>query len=146
MAYQSLYLSIFLSFQQFFHLISSAPMSPTVFIFCKDDEDNQVSYCKHKQGSENIFCLVFLFFPFPFSNSKVVNMETFVNDFPGTTWPRIFKFGTYIKFDRLYSVLKNQPHMAYQSLYLSIFFFPTIFPSYQLSIYKWYCLQTLYTQ
>ena len=34
MAYQSLYLSIFLSFQQFFHHISSASMSATVFKFC----------------------------------------------------------------------------------------------------------------
>ena len=39
--------------------------------------------------------------------------------------PRILKFGTNIGYDKLYCVLKNQPHMAYQSLYLSIFsFFP----------------------
>ena len=48
-------------------------------------------------------------------------MEIFVKDFSGTTRPRILKFGTNIKYDRLYCVLKNQPHMAYQSLYLSIF-------------------------
>ena len=48
-------------------------------------------------------------------------MEIFVKDFSGTTLPRILKFGTKIKYDRLYCVLKNQPHMAYQSLYLSIF-------------------------
>ena len=35
--------------------------------------------------------------------------------------PRILKFGTNIGYDKLYCVLKNQPHMAYQSLYLSIF-------------------------
>ena len=112
MAYQSLYLYIFLSFQQFFHLISSAPMSPTVFKFCIHDEDNQMYYCKHNQGSENNFCLVFfLFFPFPFSHSKVINMETFVKDFSGSTWPRILKFGTY-KFDRLYCVLHRNIHLT----------------------------------
>ena len=35
--------------------------------------------------------------------------------------PRILKFGTNIGYDKLYCVLKNQPHLAYQSLYLSIF-------------------------
>ena len=35
--------------------------------------------------------------------------------------PRILKFGTNIGYDKLYCVLKIQPHMAYQSLYLSIF-------------------------
>ena len=71
--------------------------------------------------SANNFWLVFLVFPFSISHSKVMHMETFVKYFSGTTWPRILKFGTYIKYDRLYCVLKNQPHMAYQSLYLSIF-------------------------
>ena len=47
--------------------------------------------------------------------------EIFVKDFSGTTRPRILKFGTNIRYDRLYCVLKNQPHMVYQSLYLSIF-------------------------
>ena len=45
-------------------------------------------------------------------------MEIFVKDFSGTTRPRILKFGTNIRYDRLYCVLKN---IAYQSLYLSIF-------------------------
>ena len=44
----------------------------------------------------------------------------FVKDFSGTTVPRILKFGTNIGYDKLYCVLKNEPHMAYQSLYLSI--------------------------
>ena len=35
--------------------------------------------------------------------------------------PRILKFGTNIGYNKVYRVLKNQPHMAYQSLYLSIF-------------------------
>ena len=44
-----------------------------------------------------------------------------VKDFSGTTWPRILKFGTKLGNDKLYCVTKNQPHIAYQSLYLSIF-------------------------
>ena len=43
--------------------------------------------------------------------------------------PRILKFGTNIGYDKLYCVLKNQPHMAYQSLYLSIFLSFQIFSS-----------------
>ena len=43
--------------------------------------------------------------------------------------PRILKFGTNIGYDKLYCVLKNQPHMAYQSLYLSIFLSFLIFSS-----------------
>ena len=45
----------------------------------------------------------------------------FVKDFSGTTVPRILKFGTNIGYDKLYCVLKNQPRVAYESLYLSIF-------------------------
>ena len=45
----------------------------------------------------------------------------FVKDFSGTTVPRILKFGTHIGYEKLYCVVKNQPHIAYQSLYLSIF-------------------------
>ena len=48
-------------------------------------------------------------------------MEIFVKDFSGTTLPRILKFGTNIRYERFYCVTKNQPHIAYQSLYLSIF-------------------------
>ena len=47
----------------------------------------------------------------------------FVKDFSGTTVPRILKFGTNIGYNKLYRNLKNQPHMAYQSRYLSIFLF-----------------------
>ena len=68
-----------------------------------------------------IFAFFFYFFPF-LSHSKVLNMEIFVKDFSGTTSPRILKFCTNIRYNRLNCVLKNQPHMAYQSLYLSIFF------------------------
>ena len=48
-------------------------------------------------------------------------MRIFVKDFSGTTWPRILKLSTKLGNEQLYCVLKNQPHIAYQSLYLSIF-------------------------
>ena len=84
MVYQSLYLSIFLSFQFFFHHISSASMSARVFKFCIHNEDDQVYYRKQNQRAEIYFCLLFLFFPFSISYSKVMNMEIFDKDFSGT--------------------------------------------------------------
>ena len=45
-----------------------------------------------------------------------------VKDFWATTWVRILKFGTKLDSDLLYCVVKEQPHIAYQSLYLFIFF------------------------
>ena len=44
-----------------------------------------------------------------------------VKDFSATTWVRILKFGTKLDSDELYCVTKEQPHFAYQSLYLLIF-------------------------
>ena len=45
----------------------------------------------------------------------------FVKDFSATTWVRILKFGTKLDSDELYCVTKEQPHIAYQFLYLFIF-------------------------
>ena len=45
----------------------------------------------------------------------------FVKDFSAYTWVRILKFGTKLDSDELYCVTKEQPHIAYQSLYLFIF-------------------------
>ena len=44
-----------------------------------------------------------------------------VKDFSATTWVRILKFGTKLDSGELYCVTKEQPHIAYQSLYLFIF-------------------------
>ena len=44
-----------------------------------------------------------------------------VKDFSATTRVRILKFGTKLDSDELYCVTKEQPHIAYQSLYLFIF-------------------------
>ena len=45
----------------------------------------------------------------------------FIKDFSATTWVRILKFGTKLESDELYCVTKEQPHIAYQSLYLFFF-------------------------
>ena len=45
----------------------------------------------------------------------------FVKDFSATTWVRILKFGTKLDSDKLYCVTKEQPHIAYQSLYFFSF-------------------------
>ena len=44
-----------------------------------------------------------------------------VKNFSGTTLLRILKFCTSFGYDKLHCVLQNQPHIAYQFLYLSIF-------------------------
>ena len=44
-----------------------------------------------------------------------------VKHFLETDGLRILKFGTNIRYDKLYYVRKNQSHIAYQSLYLSFF-------------------------
>ena len=49
-------------------------------------------------------------------------MEISVKDFSETTLPRVLKFGTKLGNEQFYCVSKNQPHIAYQFLYLSIFF------------------------
>ena len=71
MAYQSLYLSIFLSFQLFFHFISSASMSARVFKVCIHNEDNQVYSCNLNQGAE-IYFAFFFYFSFILSHSTVI--------------------------------------------------------------------------
>ena len=47
-----------------------------------------------------------------------VNFFFSVKDFSATTWVTILKFGTKLDSDELYCVTKEQPHIAYQSLYL----------------------------
>ena len=47
--------------------------------------------------------------------------KKFVKDFSATTWVRILEFGTKLNSDELYCVIKEQPHIAYQSPHLFIF-------------------------
>ena len=81
-------------------------------------------YCyQQNQGGENYFCLLFLFSLFlSLSLSNVMIMAVFVKNFSVTIRPRILKFCTTIRYDKLYCVLKKQLCIAYQSLYLYIFF------------------------
>ena len=51
-----------------------------------------------------IFYFFFIFFSLFLSQSNVMNMEIFVKDFSGTALPRILKFGTNIRYDKLYYV------------------------------------------
>ena len=78
-------------------------------------------YCKQNQGAEIYFCLLFLFFPFSISHSKVINMEIFVKDFSGTTWPWILKFGTNIRYDMF--LYKRISHIWLISCFICSFFF-----------------------
>ena len=49
-------------------------------------------------------------------------LSFFVKNFSATTWLEILKFGTTLDSDELYCVTNKQPHIAYQSLSLFIFF------------------------
>ena len=64
----------------------------------------------------------FKFSFFSFFHSYMIHIDIFsVKDFSATNWVRILKFGTRLDSDELYCVTKEQPHIAYQSLYLFIF-------------------------
>ena len=79
-------------------------------------------YCgKENQDSMIKFCLLFPFFIFSISHSNVIHREICVNDFSGTTVPRILKFGTNVGYDLLYCEKENQHSAAYHSPYLFIF-------------------------
>ena len=71
----------------------TASMRAKVFKFCIHLEHGQ-AYCgKENQDAEINFCL-FPFFFFSISHSNVIHREICVEDFSGTTAPRILKFGT----------------------------------------------------
>ena len=86
----------------------------------------QVVLCNEESAT---YCLsVSLFCHFPFSISLQCNAygnsfslaKFFVTDFTETTWLRVLKSGVNIRWYKLYCVMKNQPHIAYQSLYFVI--------------------------
>ena len=82
--------------------------------------DSDELYCVTKKQPHIAFQSLYLFI-FLLSLSYV-NLSFFsVKDFSATTWVRILKFGTKLDSDELYCVRKEQPHIAYQSLYLFIF-------------------------
>ena len=59
---------------------------------------------------------------FSFFHSYIIHIDIFsVKDFSATTQVRILKFDSKLDSVLLYCVTKEQPHIAYQSLYLFIF-------------------------
>ena len=81
--------------------------------------DSDELYCVTKEQPHIVYQSLYLFV---FSFSTMEPMEIFfVKYFSATTWVRILKFGTKLDSDELYCVTKEQPHIAYQSLYLFIF-------------------------
>ena len=57
-----------------------------------------------------------------FFSQRFLSVNFFsVKDFSATTWVRTLKFGKNFDSDELYCVTKEQPRIAYQSLYLFIF-------------------------
>ena len=78
--------------------------------------DSGELYCVTKEQPHIAYQSLYLFIFLSLQWKK-----TFVKDFSATTWVRILKFGTKLDSDELYCVIKEQPHIAYQSLYLFIF-------------------------
>ena len=84
--------------------------------------DNAQVYCVRENRMARIcFSILFPLCSFTICHSCILNMEISVKHFSGTARHRMMKFGTNIGYDKLYCVRKNQPSLAYQSLYLSIF-------------------------
>ena len=99
----------------------SAPIEASVFKFCvhllkfgtKLDSDEL--YCVSKEQPHIAYQSIYSFFFLSNGNSFFS-----VKDFSAPTWVRILKFCTKLDCDELYCVTKEQPHIAYQSLYLFI--------------------------
>ena len=102
----------------------STLIGASVFNFCVHLQDGKV-YCVNGNLDANPhFAFFFQIFTFSFFLSYIIHMDIFsVKDFSATTSVRILKFGTKLDSDKLYCVTKDQPHIAYQSLYLFIFLF-----------------------
>ena len=84
--------------------------------------DSDELYCVKKEQPHIAYqSLLFVHFSFsPMEISVTVNFFS-VKDFSATSWVRILKFGTKLDSDELYCVTKEQPHIAYRSLYVFIF-------------------------
>ena len=87
-------------------------------------------YWNQNQSAEIYFCLLFQFFTFSISCSKVMNMEIFLKDFSGTTW--ILKFGIKTSGMTGCTVYQRISHIWHISPFICPFFFLSkqFFPSY----------------
>ena len=90
-------------------------------LYCVTKEQPHIAY-------QSLYLFIFLSLQWKFLSqihvclSVGLSVNFFsVKDFSATTWVRILKFGTKLDSDELYCVTKEQPHIAYQSLYLFIF-------------------------
>ena len=84
-----------------------------IVLYCIDSDE---LYCVTKEQPHIAYQSLYLYIFLSLQWKKI-----FVKDFSATTWVRILKFGTKLDSDELYCVRKEQPHIAYQSLYLFIF-------------------------
>ena len=78
---------------------------------------------KKNKGAEFYLCFLFLFFPFSFFHSNVMNREIFIKYLTGNTKTRNLKFDTKIGYDKLYCVLENEPPYAYHFIFVFVHFF-----------------------
>ena len=74
-------------------------------LFCVTKEQPHIAY-------QSLYLFIFLSLQWKKFSTK---------DFSATAWVRILKFSTKLDSNDLYCVTKEQPHIAYQSLYLFIF-------------------------
>ena len=88
----------FLSNKTFCHRILSSYYSQGLQ-FYTHLERGQVYCGKENKDSMIKFCILFPFFLFSISHSNVIHREICINDFSGTTVPRILKFGTNVGYD-----------------------------------------------
>ena len=96
-------------------------MRVRVFKFLIHLESGHVYCGTENQDAEIYFYHLFPFFLFFISHSNEIHREICVEDFSGTTAPRILKCGTNVRYYLLYCIKENQHAAMYHSLYLSIF-------------------------
>ena len=94
----------FLSNKTFRHRIIHSSYYSQSLQCCIHLESGQVYCGKENQDSMIEFCLLFPFSFFSISHSNVIHREICVNDFSGTTVPRILKFATNVEYDLLCKV------------------------------------------
>ena len=122
-AYHSLYLSIFfLSKKYFCHRFLGIYESKSSIVVYT------LSVAKYIVGQKTkMLRFIFtFFFHFSTSHSHEIHREICVEDFSGTTTPRILKFGTNVGYDLLYCVKENQHAAAYHSFICPFFFLSNI--------------------
>ena len=99
----------------------SAPIYASFFKFCIYQESVKVYRVRENQIDSICFSILFPLCSFSICHSCIMNREISVKNVSGIARHWMMKFDTNIVYGKLYCVRKNQPSLAYQSLYLSIF-------------------------